>query len=122
MNNAQNGKQHYDLEERTFLFAKNVRSFVRKLPKTIADIEDGKQLINASGSVGANYIEANESFSKKDFVFRIKICRKEAKESKYWLRLVFIENSTELEKEREKLVQEATELTNIFGAIIQKSK
>ena len=122
MNNAQNGKQHYDLEERTFLFAKNVRSFVRKLPKTIADIEDGKQLINASGSVGANYIEANESFSKKDFIFRIKICRKEAKESKYWLRLVFIENSTELEKKREKLVQEATELTNIFGAIIQKSK
>ena len=122
MNNAQNGKQHYDLEERTFLFAKNVRSFVRKLPKTIANIEDGKQLINASGSVGANYIEANESFSKKDFVFRIKICRKEAKESKYWLRLVFIENSTELEGERERLVQEATELTNIFGAIIQKSK
>ena len=122
MNNAQNGKQHYDLEERTFLFAKNVRSFVRKLPKIITNIEDGKQLINASGSVGANYIEANESFSKKDFIFRIKICRKEAKESKYWLRLVFIENSTELGKEREQLVQEATELTNIFGAIIQKSK
>jgi len=98
MSEIQNTK-HYDLEERTFLFAKNVRSFVRKLPKTIADIEDGKQLINASGSVGANYIEANESFSKKDFVFRIKICRKEAKESRYWLRLVFIENSTELEKE-----------------------
>ncbi|MBF8278104.1 MAG: four helix bundle protein [Candidatus Brocadiaceae bacterium] len=121
MSEIQNTKQ-YDLEERTFLFAKNVRSFVRKLPRTIANIEDGKQLINASGSVGANYIEANESFSKKDFVFRIKICRKEAKESRYWLRLVFIDNSTELEKEREKLVQEATELTNIFGAIIQKSK
>lgn len=118
MNNNENPRQ-YDLEERTFLFAKNVRSFVRKLPKTIANIEDGKQLINASGSVGANYIEANESFSKKDFVFRIKICRKEAKESKYWLRLV---NSTELEGERERLVQEATELTNIFGAIIHKSK
>ena len=122
MNNAQNGKQHYDLEERTFLFAKNVRSFVRKLPKTIANIEDGKQLINASGSVGANYIEANESFSKKDFVFRIKICRKEAKESRYWLRLVFINANKELEEDREKLVQEATELTNIFGAIIHKSK
>ena len=122
MNNPQNGKQPYDLEERTFLFAKNVRSLVRKLPKTIANIEDGKQLINASGSVGANYIEANESFSKKDFVFRVKICRKEAKESRYWLRLVFSDNSTELEGERERLVQEATELTNIFGAIIQKSK
>ncbi|HHT9143911.1 MAG TPA: four helix bundle protein [Candidatus Wujingus californicus] len=121
MSEIQNTKQ-YDLEERTFLFAKNVRSFVRKLLKTIANIEDGKQLINASGSVGANYIEANESFSKKDFIFRIKICRKEAKESKYWLRLVFIDNSAELEKERKKLVREATELTNIFGAIIQKSK
>jgi hypothetical protein len=91
MSEIQNTKQ-YDLEERTFLFAKNVRSFVRKLPKTIANIEDGKQLINASGSVGANYIEA--------------------KESKYWLRLVFIDNNTELEKERKQLVQEATELTN----------
>ncbi|MDO8140334.1 MAG: four helix bundle protein [Candidatus Brocadiales bacterium] len=122
MNNAQNGKQHYDLEERTFLFAKNVRSFVRKLPKTIANIEDGKQLINASGSVGVNCIEANESFSKKDFVFRIKISRKEAKENRYWLRLVFIDNNTALKKEREQFVLEATELTNIFGAIIQKSK
>ena len=121
MSEIQNTK-HYDLEERTFLFAKNVRSFVRKLPKTIADSEDGKQLINASGSVGANYIEANESFSKKDFVFRIKICRKEAKESRYWLRLVFINANKELEEDREKLVQEATELTNIFGAIIHKSE
>jgi|SRR3990167_2035819 len=122
MKNDQDGKQHYDLEDRTFLFAKSVRSFVRKQPKTIANIEDGKQLINASGSVGANYIEANESFSKKDFIFRIKICRKEAKESRYWLRLVFIDANTELEGERERLIQEATELTNIFGAIIQKSK
>ena len=72
MNNNENPRQ-YDLEERTFLFAKNVRSFVRKLHRTIGNIEDGKQLINASGSVGANYIEANESLSKKDFVFRIKI-------------------------------------------------
>jgi len=121
MSEIQNTKQ-YDLEERTFLFAKNVRSFVKKLPKTIANIEDGKQLINASGSVGANYIEANESFSNKDFIFRIKICRKEAKESRYWLRLVFLDANAELEGERERLIQEAVELTNIFGAIIQKSK
>ncbi|MEP9410984.1 MAG: four helix bundle protein [Candidatus Brocadia sp.] len=65
MSEIQNTKQ-YDLEERTFLFAKNVRSFVRKLPKTIANIENGEQLINASGSVGANHIEADESLSKKD--------------------------------------------------------
>jgi len=72
----QNPKQ-YDLEERTFEFAKRIRAFVNKLSKTITNIEDSKQLTNASGSVGANYIEANESLSKKDFVMRIKICRKE---------------------------------------------
>ena len=120
MKNAQNGKQHYDLEDRTFLFAKNVRSFVRKLPKTIANIEDGKQLINASGSAGANYIEANESFSKKDFIFRIKICRKEAKESRYWLKLVDAHNNDNLENERKELINESTELLNIFGSIIRK--
>jgi four helix bundle protein len=75
----------YDLEDRTLEFAKRVRAFVKNLRKTIGNIEDGKQLIRSSGSVGANYIEANESLSKKDFILRIKICRKEAKESRYWL-------------------------------------
>lgn len=75
----------YDLEERTFDFAKNVRRFVRKVPKNIGNIEDCKQLIKASGSVGANYIEANESLSKKDFKFRIKVSRKEVKESGEWI-------------------------------------
>ncbi len=60
----------YDLEDRTLKFAKDVRSFVKKLPRTIVNIEDGKQLIKASGSVGANYIEANEALSKKDFIMR----------------------------------------------------
>lgn len=78
MTENQNSKQ-YDLEERTFQFARRVREFVKKLPKTVANIEDSKQLVNASGSVGANYREANEALSKKDFVMRIKICRKEAK-------------------------------------------
>ncbi len=114
--------KRYDLEERTLLFAKSVRDFVRKLPKTIANIEDGRQVLRASGSVGANYIEANESLSKKDFVFRIKVCRKEAKECRYWLGLFFIDTNVELERECERLIQEATELTNIFGAIIHKSE
>jgi four helix bundle protein len=78
----------YDLEDRTLAYAKRVRAFVKKLPRTIANIEDIKQLVRASGSVGANYIEANESLSKKDFIMRIKICRKEAKEGRYWLRLI----------------------------------
>lgn len=112
----------YDLEERTLQFAKRSRLFVKKLPKTIGNIEDGKQLIRASGSVGANYIEANEAFSKKDFIIRAKTCRKEAKESRYWLRLVDVNEIQELEKERQALIQEATELMNIFGSIIRKSE
>jgi len=87
MTKFRNSKQ-YDIEDRTLEFAKHVRNFVNKLGKTLANIEDGKQLIRSSGSVGANYIEANEALSKKDFVMRIKICRKEAKESRYWLRLI----------------------------------
>ena len=104
------------------MFARNVRIFVRKLPKTTPNIEDTKQLVRSSGSVGANYIEANESLSKKDFLMRIKICRKEAKESKYWLNLLETGGSVTLEKERETLVEEATELMNIFGAILRNSK
>ncbi len=121
MTKIQNAKQ-YDLEDRTIAFAKRIRTFVKKLPRTIATIEDSKQLIKASGSVGANYIEANESLSKKDFIMRIKICRKEAKESRYWLRLLDTHGDAELEKELNDLRQEATELTNIFGSILRKSE
>ena len=121
MTEIQNSKQ-YNLEERTFIFARDTRVFVKELPKTIGNIEDGKQLIRSSGSVGANYIEANEAFSKKDFILKVKTCRKEAKESRYWLRLVYINNDQKLEKECTRLIQEATELMNIFGAIIRKSE
>jgi four helix bundle protein len=121
MTKAQNSKQ-YDLEDRTLAFAKAVRAFVKRMPKTTANIEDGKQVIKASGSVGANYIEANEALSKKDFTMRIKICRKEAKESRYWLRLMDTQENAELERERGDLEKEATELTNIFGAILRKSE
>lgn len=68
----------YDLEERTFLFAKECRIYVRTLSKTISNIEDGKQLVRSSGSIGANYIEANEKLGDKDLIFRLKIARKEA--------------------------------------------
>lgn len=121
MTKIQNSK-HYDLEERTFQFARRVRAFVKKLPKTIANIEDSRQLVDASGSVGANYIEANEALSKKDFLMRTKICRKEAKESRYWLRLVDTGEDRELEKERKWLENEAGELTCIFGSIVTKSE
>ena len=112
--------KRFDLEDRTFAFAKRARALVKRLEKTIGNVEDSRQLVRASGSIGANYIEANESLSKKDFVCRIKICRKEAKESRYWLRLV--EPPPTAMNERDCLVQEAQELMNTFGAIVRKSE
>lgn len=97
-----------------------VRSYVKGLPNSLANLEDSRQLIRASGSVGANYTEAEETLSKKDLVMRIKISRKEAKESTYWLEL--IEPKTDRIKEKEALSQEAVELTKIFGVIVEKSK
>jgi len=122
MTKIQNSKPIYDLEERTFQFAKSVRLFVKTLPRTIANIEDGKQLVKASGSVGANYIEANEALSKKDFKMRIKICRKEAKESAYWLRLTDETNQLKNSDDAKSLMQEAIELKKIFSSILEKSK
>jgi four helix bundle protein len=77
-----------DLEDRTFRFAESVCAFVKQLPRTISNTEDVRQLVRASGSVAANWIEADEALSKKDFLMRLKICRKEAKESRLFLRLV----------------------------------
>lgn len=119
MSKTQNSKL-YDLRERTLRFAKRVRNYVKNLPKTLSNIEDARQLIKASGSVGANYIEAEEALSKKDFVMRIKISRKEAKESGYWLELT--EPKEEQTMEKQNLIKEATELTKIFGSIVEKSK
>ncbi len=122
MVNKPEGAKRYDVDERTFQFAKNIRAFVKMLPRTIANAEDVRQLVCASGSVGANYIEASESLGKKDFVTRIKISRKEAKESRYWLRLLDTDGSDSLDKTRDALIQEATELMYIFGAIVRKSE
>jgi len=113
--------KHYDLEDRTLKFAISVRNFANKLPKTIVSIEDLKQLVRSSGSIGANYIEANESLSKKDFILRIKISRKESKESIFWLSLIAYNNFL-LEKERQALIKEATELMMIFSSIMRKAK
>ena len=119
MSHNENSKR-YDLEERTFEFAKASRVFVKQLPRTISNIEDVKQFIRASGSIGANYIEANEAIGRKDFVMKIKICRREAKESRYWLRL--IDTDGKLEGDQARLLDEADELMKIFGAIVRKSE
>jgi four helix bundle protein len=110
----------YDLEERTFIFARDCRLCVQSLKKTISNIEDGRQLIKASGSIGANYIEANEKLGDKDFIFRLKIARKEAKESRYWLRLLYaLNNDVNTLKD---LLDEAEELRKILSSIIKKNE
>ena len=121
MTEIQNTRR-YDLEERTFQFARNVALYIRQLPRNISNSEYGEQVVGSSGSVGSNYIEANESLSKKDFVMRIKICRKEAKESAYWLRLIIETNDEEYKQEGRKLLNEALELKKIFSSILAKSK
>jgi four helix bundle protein len=111
--------RHYDLEDRTLLFAKDVMALVDRLPRTIVNIEIAKQLVRASGSVGANYIEANESLGRKDFLMKIRISRKESKESRYWLKLVTVDDSDKPTQDR--LTQESTELMKIFGAILRNA-
>ena len=110
----------FDLEERTYLFARDCRLYIQKIPKTVSKIEDGKQVVRSSGSVGANYIEANEKLGEKDLSFRLKIARKEAKESKYWLRLLQ-ELNPEFIAISDLLIIESEELRKIFSAIITKT-
>jgi four helix bundle protein len=111
-------KKAYDLEPRTFKFAEATLAFLRKTGRSTTNRVLVQQLVRSATSVGANFIEANESLSRKDFVMRIKICRKEAKESAYWLRLL----QTNDDSIRGMLLREAVELTKIFGAIVSKSE
>lgn len=105
----------YDLEERTFKFSREILDLIDDIPKTLANVELAKQVIRSGGSVGANYIEANEALSRKDFIYRIKLCRKEAKETTYWLKLLDCQN--DLTQEGNEIIQESIEITKIFGAI-----
>ena len=113
-------KKKYDLEERTEKFSLQVRNFCFRLKKDVINIEYIRQLVRSAGSIAGNYIEANENLGDGDLRFRIKVCRKESKESKLWLRHVFVYENVELEKERSELIQEVFELENIFGSILKK--
>lgn len=116
------GTAKYNLEERTFTFAYRVAMFCKDLPRTQSNMEYQKQLIRAAGSVGANYIEANESLGKRDFLFRLRISRREAKEAVYWLRLLIATNDSLYHTVGESLSNEATELKKILSAIIINSQ
>ena len=108
----------FDLEPRTLKFAQRANAYVLALPYNIANQENGRQLVRSSGSVGANYIEANEALGKKDFFMRLRIARKEAKETRHWVTLSLPSPAQQTEKEW--LIEECTELIKIFSAMINK--
>ena len=118
----EDGAKRRYLEGRTFRFAEAIRTFVKQLPRTVSNIEDVRQLVRASGSVAANWIEADEALSKKDFLLRVKICRKEAKESRLFLRLVDAGTNNSSATDRDNLAMEARELVLIFSSIISKKQ
>lgn len=110
--------QQYNLEDRCIVFAKATARFIGQCQKSIINNEYAKQLVRSSSSVGANYMEARESMSKKDFIHRIKVSKKEARESRYWLQLIQADQS--LSSERNRLITESTELLKILSTIAAK--
>lgn len=112
----------FDLEERTFKFAMNVRLLLRELPANAVMPDDRMQLSRSSGSIAANYVEANEAISTKDFVMRIKIARKEARESHMWLRLIKSQLAGNDHQLIDELINEALQLVKILNSIASKFK
>ena len=113
-------EKKYDLPERTAVFRERIRNYALRLPKNAANDVYIPQLIRAGSSPGSNYIEANEGLGDKDFKMKIKTCRRESKESGYWLRMIITDGSKGSEEERDRLRQEAKELVLIFSAILKK--
>ena len=114
-------KKPYDLELRTFEFASGIIKLCQRISKDLISNRLISQLIDSSGSVGANYREANEALSKKDFLHRVKIARKECKEVTYWLQLL-VETDPTFRNDMEDFIKESRELRNIFTAIIERSQ
>jgi len=121
MSNDEKNNREYDLEERTAKFGENIIKFAKKVPKNAITIPLITQLVKAGTSVGANYCEADDAESKRDFTHKIGICKKEARESKHWLRMIVVA-CPELKEEARPLWTEAKELNLIFNAIVRSSK
>lgn len=114
------GTRKYDLLERTESFSLNIRDFCLKQKLDIINREYIVQLVRSAGSVAANYIEANENLGEKDLKFRIKVCRKESKESQLWLKHILTYGNNEYESIRVSLLQESFELEKNFWRDIKK--
>jgi len=110
-----------NLSDRTLKFAKEIIYLCKELPKNTVDAELAKQLARSGTSIGANYREANDALSRKDFLHRLRISRKEAKETWYWLELI-IESKPGFKSKVEPLARESEELVKILSAIIERSK
>ncbi len=109
----------YDLCDRTGLFGESIVKFAKRIPRSpITDVLIN-QMVRSGTSIGANYLEADDAESKKDFRHKIGICRKESKETKHWLRMITAAEPN-LRDEAAKLWKEAKELNLIFGAILRK--
>ena len=115
-----NSNKEFDLEKRTTEFAKSVIRLCRKLPKDSINNRITGQLAGCSGSVGANYREANDALGKKDFILRMKISRKEAKEAIHWLEIAKEANDEIFHQEINDCIKEGTEIKNILSSIINK--
>src|SRR5687767_5792371 len=107
----------FDLEERTTAFARDVRDFVRLLPSTRANVIYFDQLLRAASSVGANYIEGNDAIGRGDFLVKVKTSRREAREARYWLRLLEVGDNQQFIQNREMLIDEAGQLVKILSTI-----
>ena len=120
MFNSQSSNRKFDLEERTTNFARKVVKLCKSLPRNPINDRIVGQVIGSSGSIGANYREANDALGKKDFVMRIKISRRESKEASHWI-ILLAEANPDRTEEIIILEKEAVEYKNIFSAIINKS-
>ncbi len=121
MSNGEITKNKYDLEERTAKFGENIIKFIKKIPRDVVGLPLMSQLVRAGTSVGANYCEADDAESSKDFKHKIGICKKEARETKHWLRMIATAYPN-LAEEIKGLWTEAKELNLIFNAIIRSLK
>jgi four helix bundle protein len=110
----------FDIKERTFLFGVRIVRLVGRLPKTVAGIEIGRQIIRSGTSVGANVEEADAAESRRDFIHKMSIARKEARETRFWLRVILAAEL--LVDEVRSLEQESDELVRILSAIIISAK
>jgi four helix bundle protein len=114
-------KTEFDLEERTAKFGEEIVKFVKLISKNSITIPLISQLVRAGTSVGANYCEANNAQSKREFIYKISTCKKEIKETQYWLRIM-IEAMPNIKSSAQLLNQEAQELTLIFSAILSSCR